>query len=122
MYRGDVRPEEGNAFVANIKTKRAIQFVDPAKGIKCTWFPNVILDVHAKVRALASHTTAPCRSFSQPRGRHANHTICLSSEASPTSCSFSSTRSPVSKARETDAASAMCSEVPRIQLPWHLRV
>merc|ERR1719273_2274642 len=71
MYRGDVVPKDVNAAVANIKTKRTIQFVDWCPtGFKCginyqppTQVPGGDLAAVTRACAMISNSTAIAEAF-----------------------------------------------------------
>jgi len=73
MYRGDVVPKDVNAAVANIKTKRTIQFVDWCPtGFKCginyqppTPVPNGDLAAVTRACAMISNSTAIAEVFAR---------------------------------------------------------
>merc|ERR1712080_275568 len=73
MYRGDVVPKDVNAAVANIKTKRTIQFVDWCpNGFKCginyqppTEVPDGDLALVTRACAMISNSTAIAEVFAR---------------------------------------------------------
>jgi len=73
MYRGDVVPKDVNAAVANIKTKRTIQFVDWCPtGFKCginyqppTCVPDGDLAKVTRACAMISNSTAIAEVFAR---------------------------------------------------------
>merc|ERR1712141_601124 len=73
MYRGDVVPKDVNAAVANIKTKRTIQFVDWCPtGFKCginyqppTKVPDGDLAEVTRACAMISNSTAIAEVFAR---------------------------------------------------------